>query len=134
MGDSDKVVGHYEDFCNNKKSYNTIRDDLPEELERPSRKRTARPKADQFTLKDSDGKVLDELEALSDVTLEMEVEVLNDVDQATFGTRSRPRNLWPRFSPPTSKAWKALEAIASLFRWWWYLAGRRVLCAVRTGR
>ena len=27
IGDSDKVVGHYEDFCNSKKVYNTISDD-----------------------------------------------------------------------------------------------------------
>ena len=32
IGDSDKVVGHYEDFCNNKKTYNSIREDIPAEL------------------------------------------------------------------------------------------------------
>ena len=88
MGDSDKVVGHYEDFCNNKKSYNTIRDDLPEELEQAEQGKdspTQDCRINSLAVKDSDGKVLDELEALSDVTLEMEVEVLNDVDQATFG-------------------------------------------------
>ena len=88
MGDSDKVVGHYEDFCNNKKSYNTIRDDLPEELEQTEQGKdspTQDCRINSLAVKDSDGKVLDELVALSDVTLEMEVEVLNDVDQATFG-------------------------------------------------
>ena len=44
MGDSDKVVGHYEDFCNNKKSYNTIRDDLPEELEQAEQEKKTRPR------------------------------------------------------------------------------------------
>ena len=32
IGDSDKVVGHYEDFCNNKKTYHSIREDIPEEI------------------------------------------------------------------------------------------------------
>ena len=87
MGDSDKVVGHYEDFCNNKKSYNTIRDDLPEELEQAEQEKKPDPncRINSLAVRDTDGKVLDELEALSDVTLQMEVEVLNDVDQATFG-------------------------------------------------
>jgi len=88
MGDSDKVVGHYEDFCNNKKSYNTIRDDLPEELEQTEQEKgspTQDCRINSLAVKDRDGKVLDELEALSEVTLEMEVDVLNDVDQATFG-------------------------------------------------
>jgi len=30
IGDSDRVVGHYEDFCNSKKVYHSIREDLPE--------------------------------------------------------------------------------------------------------
>ena len=88
MGDSDKVVGHYEDFCNNKKSYNTIRDDLPEELEQAEQEKkspTQDCRINSLAVRDTDGKVLDELEALSDVTLQMEVEVLNDFDQATFG-------------------------------------------------
>ena len=88
MGDSNKVVGHYEDFCNNKKSYNTIRDDLPEELEQAEQGKdspTQDCRINSLAVRDRDGKLLGELEALSDVTLEMEVEVLNDVDQATFG-------------------------------------------------
>ena len=88
MGDSDKVVGHYEDFCNNKKSYNTIRDDLPKELEQAEQEKkgpTQDCRINSLAVRDMDGKVLDELEALSDVTMQMEVEVLNDVDQATFG-------------------------------------------------
>ena len=31
MGDSDKVVGHYEDFCNSKKVYHSISEDIPKE-------------------------------------------------------------------------------------------------------
>ena len=88
MGDSDKIVGHYEDFCNNKKSYNTIRDDLPKELEQSAQKQGS-PIQDcrinSLSVKDLDGNTLEEFEALADVILEMEVEVLNDVEQATFG-------------------------------------------------
>ena len=86
MGDSDKVVGHYEDFCNGQ-NYNNIRDDLPEELEQVEQEKkspTQDCRINSLAVRDTDGKVLDELEA-SDVTLQMEVEVLNDVDQATFG-------------------------------------------------
>ncbi|MYF01030.1 MAG: ABC transporter ATP-binding protein, partial [Gammaproteobacteria bacterium] len=36
IGASEKVVGHYEEYCTNKKSYNTIRNDVPGELERQS--------------------------------------------------------------------------------------------------
>ena len=50
MGDSDKVVGHYEDFCNNKKSYNTIRTTCLKSWNRPSRKGRPDPGLpDQFT-------------------------------------------------------------------------------------
>ncbi|HBW85086.1 MAG TPA: ABC transporter ATP-binding protein [Gammaproteobacteria bacterium] len=88
MGDSDKVVGHYEDFCNNKKSYNTIRDDLPKELEQTEQKEGSTIqdcRINWLSVKDVDGNTLEEFEALADVVLEMEVEVLNDVEQATFG-------------------------------------------------
>ena len=145
MGDSDKVVGHYEDFCNNKKSYNTIRDDLPEALEQAEQEKdspTQDCRINSLAVKDSNGQVLDELEALSDVTLEMEVEVLNDVDQATFGfalMKSAEEPMASFFTTDVEGCGeRALQARRSLHG----LAGgkefrhacRRVLCAVRTGR
>ena len=74
-------------------------------------------------MRDTDGKVLDELEALSDVTLQMEVEVLNDVDQATFGFALMKSAEEPMasFFTPTSKVWRKdhlRKAIASRSRWW----------------
>lgn len=88
IGDSERVVGHYEDFCNSKKSYNTIRDDLPEELE----KQTAEEeptiqdcRINSLSVKDMAGNEVEEVEALSDLTLEMEVEVLKDGIMGHFG-------------------------------------------------
>lgn len=88
IGDSDKVVGHYEDFCNSKKSYNTIRDDLPDELEQQAAEEEPALqdcRINSLTIKDMDGNEIDELEALSDIRLEMEVEVLKDGIMGNFG-------------------------------------------------
>ena len=88
IGDSDKVVGHYEDFCNSKKSYNTIRDDLPEELEQQTAEQEPTVqdcRINSLAIKDADGHDIEQLEALSDITLEMEVEVLKDGIMGNFG-------------------------------------------------
>lgn len=92
MGDSDKVVGHYEDFCNNKKTYKSIREDLPEELgqKEESEDSEAEPEVqdcriNSLTVKDTDGNSIDQLEPLSSVVMEMEVEVLKDGIEGNFG-------------------------------------------------
>ncbi len=88
IGDSDKVVGHYEDFCNNKKAYNTIRDDLPKELEKSNPEKSTQTqdcRINSLYVKDKYGNEANEIEALAELTLEAEVEVLNDVKQASFG-------------------------------------------------
>lgn len=88
IGDSDKVVGHYEDFCNNKKSYNTIRDDLPGELEQQATDEEPALqdcRINSLAIKDMDGNEIEQLEALSDIRLEMEVEVLKDGIMGNFG-------------------------------------------------
>jgi ABC-type polysaccharide/polyol phosphate transport system ATPase subunit len=88
IGDSDKVVGHYEDFCNSKKSYNTIRDDLPDELEQQAAEEEPALqdcRINSLAIKDMDGKEIDQLDALSDIRLEMEVEVLKDGIMGNFG-------------------------------------------------
>jgi len=88
IGDSDKVVGHYEDFCNNKKTYNSIRDDIPAEL----RAAEAEQEGDiqdcrinTMAVKSLDGADISIIEPLSDVLLEMEVEVLVDNMEGHFG-------------------------------------------------
>jgi len=89
IGDSDKVVGHYEDFCNSKKVYNSIREDLPEELD-PAKTGKASGhiqdcKINSLSVKNAAGEQLTSLEALGDVLLEMEVEVLVDGIEGNFG-------------------------------------------------
>lgn len=103
FGASDKVVGHYEDFCNRKKVYHSIREDLPEVAKQPEGKRNkslqeGEPagEAEQeseiqdcrilsLAVKNLDGKVQEALHPLTDLRLEMEVEVLVDDCEANFG-------------------------------------------------
>ncbi len=91
IGDSDKVVGHYEDFCNSKKTYNSIQEDLPDELEQaPDSGASAEPlvqdcRINALSVKDSAGNLVEELEPLSSITMEMEVEVLKDGIEGNFG-------------------------------------------------
>jgi len=85
-GASDKVVGHYEDYCTHKKSYNTIRNDLPGELERQSETAEVQDcRINSLAVRDLDGNELSSLKALQDVVLEMEVEVLRDGVEGNFG-------------------------------------------------
>ncbi len=95
IGDSERVVGHYEDYCNSKKSYNSIREDLPSELESRSASDDDSGAAEEpaiqdcrinnLRVKDSHGNVIEELEPLGTVVLEMEVEVLKDGIEGNFG-------------------------------------------------
>ncbi len=89
IGDSDKVVGHYEDFCNSKKVYNSIREDLPEELD-PAKTGKASGhiqdcKINSLSVKNAAGEPLTSLQALGDVLLQMEVEVLVGGIEGNFG-------------------------------------------------
>ena len=86
IGESDKVVGHYEDYCTNKKSYNTIRNDLPEEMESETEDDHVQDcRINSLTVKDVEGRELSSLKPLQDVVLEMEVEVLRDGIEGNFG-------------------------------------------------
>ena len=89
IGDSDSVVGHYEDFCNSKKVYNTISDD-------PSQDAAAGPEAESpakvpdckinaLNVLSDDGEKTTSLAPLGKYTLEMEVEVLKDNIEGNFG-------------------------------------------------
>ena len=87
IGESDKVVGLYEDFCNNKKAYNSIQEDIPGEM------RSAKAAQDNvqdcrinfIAVKSLDGDDITTIKPLSDVLLEMEVEVLVDNMEGHFG-------------------------------------------------
>jgi lipopolysaccharide transport system ATP-binding protein len=92
MGDSLKVVGNYEDFCNNKKSYTSVVEDLP-----PNSTAAADGtgegqesllkdcKINSLSVRNTRGEEITSIDALSDVVLEMEVEVLNDDMEGHFG-------------------------------------------------
>jgi len=92
IGDSHKVVGNYEDFCNNKKSYTSVVEDLP-----PNSTAAANGsgegqesllqdcKINSLSVRNTRGEEITSIDALSDVVLEMEVEVLNDDMEGHFG-------------------------------------------------
>ena len=88
MGDSDKVVCHYEDFCNNKKAYNNIREDIPAdalaEEASPGDSELQDCRIISLAVKSLDGEVLTTIEPLSDVVMEMKVEALVDNVHAHF--------------------------------------------------
>lgn len=92
MGDSHKVVGNYEDFCNNKKSYTSVVEDLPP-VPTVAAKGTGESqesllqdcKINSLSVRNTRGEEITSIDALSDVVLEMEVEVLNDEMEGHFG-------------------------------------------------
>lgn len=89
IGDSDKVVGHYEDYCNSKKVYNSIREDMPKELDKAATGVDSGHiqdcKINSLSVKSDSGELLTSIKALSDIRLEMEVEVLVDGIEGNFG-------------------------------------------------
>jgi lipopolysaccharide transport system ATP-binding protein len=88
IGASDKVVGHYEDFCNNKKTYSSIREDIPGELrasEAAQKQEVQDCRINSIAVKSLDGSDITTIKPLSDVLLEMEVEVLVENMQGHFG-------------------------------------------------
>ena len=92
MGDSHKVVGNYEDFCNNKKSYTSVVEDLPP-VPTVAAKGTGESqesllqdcKINSLSVRNTRGEEITSIDELSDVVLEMEVEVLNDEMEGHFG-------------------------------------------------
>ena len=89
IGDSHTVVGHYEDFCNSKKSYNSVQEDVPPaadgESAAPAEVQLQDCKINSLSVRSPEGDLLTSIEPLSDVVLEMEVEVLNDDMEGHFG-------------------------------------------------
>ena len=88
IGDSDKVVGHYEDYCNSKKVYHSIREDMPHENNAESNNEEPKVqdcKINSLTVNSPKGVELASLTPLDDVVLQMEVEVLADGIEGNFG-------------------------------------------------
>ncbi len=90
IGDSDKVVGHYEHFCNSKKVYHSIREDMPADAGEEERKQ-AKPaqvqdcRINKLSVRSMDGEDLTSIAPLQDIHLAMEVEVLADDIEGNFG-------------------------------------------------
>ncbi|HAJ76874.1 MAG TPA: hypothetical protein DCM64_10510 [Gammaproteobacteria bacterium] len=88
IGDSDKVAGHYEDFCNSKKVYHSISEDLPKEetaTDSATETKVQDWRINSLSVKSPEGEELKALTPLTDVHLEMEVEVLVDGIEGNFG-------------------------------------------------
>lgn len=86
MGNSDEVVGHYEDYCNHKKVYHSITEDIhpetPEKEKEPVRRDC---RILSVHVQSLEGDELSSIKPLSDVVLKMEVEMLNDNVEGNFG-------------------------------------------------
>ena len=88
IGDSDKVVGHYEDYCNSKKVYHSIREDMPHENNTGSSNEEPKVqdcKINSLTASSPEGIELTSLTPLEEVVLQMEVEVLADGIEGCLG-------------------------------------------------
>ena len=92
MGDSHKVVGDYENFCNNKKSYTSVQEDLPavHTGKQPDQSVGTEEviqdcKINSLSVCNTEGEEITTIDPLSDLVLEMEVEVLNDNMEGHFG-------------------------------------------------
>ena len=95
LGDSDRVVGHYEDFCSSRKTYHNIAGGIASQSQ--LKNQSGNQHADSaavalpdcriryLTIRDHAGQPVDVLEPLGSVTLEMEVEVLKDGIEGNFG-------------------------------------------------
>ena len=89
IGDSEQVVGHYEDFCNSKKVYNTISENsLAEEKASDQKKDELKVpdcKISSLHVRSMDGREVTSLKSLEDYVLEMKIEVLKDQIEGNFG-------------------------------------------------
>jgi len=89
IGSSDAVVGHYEDFCNNQKVYNSIVDESPskagEKTKANATQKTPDCKINSLSVKSLDGQEVISFTPLGNYVLEMTVEVLKDDIVGNFG-------------------------------------------------
>ncbi len=87
IGNSDAVVGHYEDFCNSQKVYHNIADESPPKVGDESKATQKVPdcKINSLSVKSLDGREVMSLTPLEDYVLGMEIEVLKDGIEGNFG-------------------------------------------------
>lgn len=89
LGSSEEVVGHYEDYCNNKKAYNSIVEDIPQSSE-PAAAGEPEPKRRDcrilsIDVMSPDGSEVTSVAPLEDLLLRMDVEILSDGMAGNFG-------------------------------------------------
>ncbi len=89
IGDSDKVVANYEDFCNSSKTFNSIREDVPlapEGEKGPTDETDVQDcRIVSIAVQTLDGDDITEIVPLSTLVLKMKVEVLVDNMEGHFG-------------------------------------------------
>ncbi len=88
FGESEKVVGHYEDFNNKKKSYNSIREDIPEAKSatgQKNNKEIQECRINSLSVCNEKNKEVTEVKPLSTLILKMQIEVLADNINGHFG-------------------------------------------------
>ena len=98
MGSSDEVVGIYEDYCNSKKVYHSITEDIPPAMPVPDSDLEAEATApDDGGIRQRDCRILSVyvrspegqditvIPPLSDLVCQMEVEILTDQMEGNFG-------------------------------------------------
>ena len=93
-GPSEQIVAHYEEFCNNKRTYNSIEDDPDQpassesgetETKADDSTQTREFRITNITAKSPDGEPVSEVAPLCDLILSMEVEILKEGAVANFG-------------------------------------------------
>jgi ABC-type polysaccharide/polyol phosphate transport system ATPase subunit len=90
FGESDRVVGHYEEFCNSKKSFNTIYQDIPKTENKKGQNKSKNSviqecRINSLIISNEENKEISEVEPLSNLILKMQIEVLADNIDSHFG-------------------------------------------------
>ena len=88
FGESERVVGHYEHFNNNQKSYNSIREDIPDPKnarKNQNNREIQECRINNLSVCNEKNKAVTEIKPLSTLILKMEIEVLVDNIDGHFG-------------------------------------------------
>ncbi|MEX0619748.1 MAG: ABC transporter ATP-binding protein [Pseudohongiellaceae bacterium] len=85
MGESEKIVGLYEDYCNSKRTYHSIVEDIADGKTPAAKPAIKECRIVSFTVKDESGEEVTDVIPLSDLYLRMEVEILTDHFNGNFG-------------------------------------------------
>ena len=88
FGESEQVVGHYEHFNNNQKSYNSIREDIPDPKNAKGNQNSneiQECRINSLSVCNDENKEVVEVKPLSTLILKMEIEVLADNVDGHFG-------------------------------------------------